>query len=105
MNRKDIRQPGQGYRIKITQINDGDKNLSTESIEVDNISNGGFRFTAGFDFELEDRLRVVLTFPNNADNDVLGRICYSETVEKTDTQITNKAYGFSILEGFYEISG
>ena len=104
MNRKDIRQSGQGYRIKITQINDSEKNLSTESIEVDNISNGGFRFTTGFDFELEDRVKVVLTFPDNTDSVVLGRICYSEFVEQTDTQIANKAYGFSILEGFYEIS-
>ena len=104
MNRKDIRQPGQGYRIKITQINNDDKNLSTESIEVDNISNGGFRFTAGINFELEDRVKVVLTFPNNTDNDVLGRICYSEIIEHSDAQPVNKAYGFSILEGFYELS-
>ena len=104
MNRKDIRQPGQGYRIKITQINEVETNLSTESIEVDNISNGGFRFIAGFDFELEDRVKVILTFPDNTDNDVLGRICYSENVEQADTQIANKAYGFSILEGFYELS-
>lgn len=104
MNRKDIRQPGQGYRIRVTQINDADNKLSDDSIEVENISNGGFRFTAGFDFELEDRVKVILTFPDNTDNDVLGRICYSEDLEQTDAQPTNRAYGFSILEGFYELS-
>lgn len=104
MDRKNSRQSGQGYRIKITQVNgDTQEEIINKTIDVDNISKGGFRFTTNFNFEIEDRVRVVLCFPDNTEKDVLGRICYSEAIE-SDEKSELKAYGLSVLGGFYELA-
>ena len=104
MDRKDLRQSGKGYNIEIKQINGVLQEDSTnEYIDIDNISKGGFRFTTSIDFELEDRIQVVLNFPDNTTKEVFGRICYSELIDKNANAVSNKAYGFSILLGFYEL--
>ena len=45
---------------------------------------------------MEDRVQVLLRFPDDHTQKVLGRICYSEAIDDIDT-----AYGFSIIDGFY----
>ena len=104
MDRKDLRQSGKGYSIQIRQINGVlQEDATDEYIDIDNISKGGFRFITSIDFELEDRVQVVLSFPDDTTKEVLGRICYSELVEKNKSAVSDKAYGFSILLGFYEL--
>ena len=105
MIRKYVRQSGQGYSVQVTQINGVVKEeLSNQSIALDNISKGGFRFTTSIDFELEDRIHVILSFPDKSTKEVLGRICYSEVIETNESSTTYKAYGFSILNGFYDLT-
>lgn len=104
MERKDLRQHGHGFSMRITQVNgEVQDELIDHPIDIDNISKGGFRFTTTFEFEIEDRVEVILSFPNDAVKNVLGRICYSESVESDDKTITKIAYGFSVLKGFYQL--
>ena len=104
MDRKDLRQSGKDYNIQIKQINGVlHEHTTDEFIDIDNISKGGFRFTASIDFELEDRIQVVLSFPDNTTKEIFGRICYSESIDNNVNAVSNKAYGFSILRGFYEL--
>jgi len=88
-----------GYCIQVLIVNGEVQNfVSQKSFYVENISKGGFRFISDMSFELEDRVQVLLRFPDNRSQEVLGRICYSE--ERDNNEI---AYGFSIIEGFYSL--
>ncbi len=93
------RSAEEGYCIQILIINDERQdNLSQRSFYIENIGKGGFRFISDVNFELEDRVQVLLRFPDNYSQKVLGRICYSDEIDNKQT-----AYGFSILDGFYSL--
>ena len=99
MDRKHDRQSAKNYSIQVLQVNGAVRDeLIGGMIHVENISKGGFRFITTCDLNLEDRLQVELRFPDASVKKVLGRICYCE-----DLQSENKAYGFSVLEGFYSL--
>lgn len=88
-----------GYSIQVLVVNaETQKFFSRKSFLIETISKGGFRFISDVKFELEDRVQVLLQFPDNFSQKVLGRICYSE---KTDADKT--AYCFSVIEGFYSL--
>ncbi|NOQ69035.1 MAG: hypothetical protein GQ573_02865 [Gammaproteobacteria bacterium] len=89
----------EGHCIQVLIINDEiqDK-LSQKSFYLENICKGGFRFISDVNFELEDRVQVLLHFPNDYSQKVLGRICYSDEIDNKQT-----AYGFSIIDGFYSL--
>jgi hypothetical protein len=99
MKRHQERSSAEGYCVQILIVNGHVQNeVSQKSYYIENIGKGGFRFIADIQFELEDRIQVLLRFPDDNSQEVLGRICYSEQVE--DGLI---AYGFSVLEGFYSL--
>jgi hypothetical protein len=99
MKRDQERANAEGYCIQILIINGEVQNrLSQKSYYIENIGKGGFRFIADIKFELEDRVQVLLRFPDDHSQEVLGRICYSEEVDNQQT-----AYGFSVIEGFYSL--
>lgn len=99
MKRDQERASAEGYCIQILIINGEIQNrLSQKSYYIENIGKGGFRFIADIKFELEDRVQVLLRFPDDHSQEVLGRICYSEEVDNQQT-----AYGFSVIEGFYSL--
>lgn len=100
MKRNQERSSAEGYCIQILIVNgDVQSDLSQKSYYIENIGKGGFRFISDARFELEDRVQVLLRFPDGYSQEVLGRICYSDTVE--DNQV---AYGFSVLDGFYSLN-
>ena len=70
--------------------------LDEQSFHIEHICKGGFRFLSDEKFELEDRIEVQLRFPDEHTQEVLGRICYSDTIDDDRT-----AYGFSVIKGFY----
>lgn len=72
--------------------------LSQKPFYLENICKGGFRFITEDNFELEDRMQVMLCFPNAYAQQVLGRICYCDEVDDIRT-----AYGFSVIDGFYSL--
>lgn len=72
--------------------------LSQKSFYLENICKGGFRFISDEAFELEDRVQVLLRFPNDYAQQVLGRICYCDEIDNNRT-----AYGFSVIDGFYSL--
>jgi hypothetical protein len=89
----------EAYYIQILIINgEMQESLSQKLYYLENIYNGGFRFVSDVDFELEDRVQVLLYFPDNHLQQVLGRICYCDEVDNNLT-----AYGFSIIDGFYSL--
>ncbi|MDT8283765.1 MAG: hypothetical protein RQ982_13275 [Gammaproteobacteria bacterium] len=89
-----------GYCVQVLIINGEVQNhLSQKSFYIENIGKGGFRFISDVTFELEDRVQVLLRFPNGRAQEVLGRICYSNVIDKKNT-----AYGFSVIEGFYSLT-
>ena len=89
----------EGCFIQVLMINGEMQNrLSEKSFHLENICNGGFRFIADESFELEDRVQVLLRFPNDFSQQVLGRICYCDGVDNEQ-----KAYGFSVIDGFYSL--
>lgn len=89
----------EGYGVQILIINgDVQTFLSQKSFNIQNISRGGFRFLSDVSFELEDRVQVLLSFPDGSLHKVLGRICYSDDFDDKQT-----AYGFSVIEGFYSL--
>lgn len=97
--RQQERSSAEGYCIQILIINgDVQSSLSQKSFYIENISKGGFRFHAEEEFELEDRVQVMLRFPDERSQEVLGRICYVDDIEDG-----TKAYGFSIIKGFYSL--
>ena len=99
MNRNQDRSNADGYCIQILIVNGEVQNqLSLKSYYIENIGKGGFRFIADLNFELEDRVQVLLRFPDGHSQEVLGRICYSDKLD--DEQI---AYGFSVIDGFYSL--
>jgi hypothetical protein len=51
------------------------------------------------EFEIDSRLQVILRFPDERTQEVLGRICYCDTEVEGEA----KAYGFSVLDGFYSL--
>ncbi len=100
MKRKQDRAAAEGYCIQVLTINGECQNhLAQKSFYIDNIGKGGFRFISEVKFELEDRVQVLLRFPDDHSQEVLGRICYSEKLDNNQM-----AYGFSVIEGFYSLS-
>ena len=73
-----------------------DNHFNDSSFHIEHICKGGFRFLSKERFEVEDRVQVELRFPDEYSQKVLGRICYSDTIDKGRT-----VYGFSIINGFY----
>ena len=99
MNRNQERASADGYCIQVLIVNgDVQTQLSQKSFYIENIGKGGFRFLADVNFELEDRVQVLLRFPNGYSQEVLGRICYKEKAPGN-----RKAYGYSVMEGFYTL--
>jgi len=99
MKRNQERSSAEGYCIQILIVNgEVQSDLSQKSYYVENIGKGGFRFISDAQFELEDRVQVLLRFPDGYSQEVLGRICYSDSVEENLI-----AYGFSVLDGFYSL--
>ena len=101
MLREDSRTPGSGYCIQILTI-DGkaQEDVSEKSFYIENISRGGFCFVAEIALEIDSRLLVLLRFPDERTQEVLGRICYSNANVNGD----GTAYGFSVIKGFYSMS-
>jgi len=99
MNRNRERASADGYCIQVLIVNgDVQSHLSQKSFYIENIGKGGFRFLADVNFELEDRVQVLLRFPNGYSQEVLGRICYKE-----EAAGNRKAYGYSVMDGFYTL--
>ena len=99
MTRDQERASADGYCIQVLIINGEVQNqLSHKSFYIENIGKGGFRFLSDVSFDLEDRVQVLLRFPNGYSQEVLGRICYSEPLENDQF-----AFGFSVIEGFYSL--
>jgi len=99
MNREQDRASAEGYCIQILIVNgEVREDLLQKSFYVENIGKGGFRFITDISFELEDRVQVLLRFPDGNTQEVLGRICYGDKITKTES-----AYGFSVIRGFYSI--
>jgi hypothetical protein len=99
MKRHQERSSAEGYCVQILIVNGHVQNdTSLKSYYIENIGKGGFRFVTDMQFDLEDRIQVLLRFPDDHTQEVLGRICYSEQIE--DDMV---AYGFSVLEGFYSL--
>ena len=99
MNRSQERSTVEGYCIQILIVNgEVQSHLSQKSFYIENIGKGGFRFISDATFELEDRVQVLLRFPDGYSQEVLGRICYCEEIE--DNQM---AYGYSVIDGFYSL--
>ena len=97
--RQQERSTAEGYCIQILIINgDVQRNQFHKSYYIENICKGGFRFICDIDFELEDRVQVLLRFPDDHTQEVLGSICYVDEAEHGST-----AYGFSIIRGFYSL--
>jgi len=95
------RLPGEGYCIQILFINEKvQENLTQKSLYIENISKGGFRFVTDLQLVIEDRLQVILRFPDGRTKEVLGRVCYCDTVKDSG----KTAYGFSVIDGFYTLA-
>jgi len=105
MNRRHTRFSGEGYNIQIKEIN-GEvlEQLSDMTIDIDDICKGGFRFTTSINLELEDRVLVLLHFPDGSLKEVLGRICYRHDADADDGSDKSCGYGFSVLGGFYNLA-
>jgi hypothetical protein len=100
MKKNRNRSSAEGYFIQVLIINgEVQSQLSQKSLYIENIGKGGFRFSTDVKFELEDRVQVLLHFPDGHKQEVLGRICYSDIMDD-DTV----AYGFSVIDGFYSLS-
>ncbi|PCI08275.1 MAG: hypothetical protein COB77_02790 [Gammaproteobacteria bacterium] len=88
-----------GYCIQVLIINgEAQDQLSSKSFYIENIGKGGFRFLSEACFELDDRVQVLLRFPDGNSQEVWGRICYVEPIEDGKS-----AYGFSVTKGFYKL--
>lgn len=100
MHRENRRASGDGYCIQILAI-DGQiqDDLSQKSFYIENISRGGFRFIAAIELEIDIRLQVLLRFPDESTQEVLGRISYCDTTAGGGSN----AYGFSVINGFYSL--
>ncbi len=99
MNRNQARGSAAGYCIQVLIVNgEVQTHLPLKSFYIENIGKGGFRFLSDVNFELEDRVQVLLHFPNGHSQEVLGRICYKE-----ETSSNRIAYGYSVIEGFYSL--
>ncbi len=97
MKRQFDRIPGEAYRVDLVAIN-GKRPESSHDILIENICKGGFRFQTHVELQLEDRLQVMLHFPDGRQQEVFGRICYGENLPE------GFAYGFSVLSGFYNLT-
>ena len=99
MTRNQERASVEGYCVQVLIINgEVQNNLSHKSFYIENIGKGGFRFISEVNFELEDRVQVLLRFPDDHTQEVLGRICYSDSLDDG-----TMAYGFSVIDGFYSL--
>jgi hypothetical protein len=99
MTRNRIKNLAEEYRIQVLNKNgEAQNHLAAKSINIEHICKGGFRFLTDQKFELEDRVKVELRFPDEHTQEVLGRICYSDAIDDDRT-----AYGFSVLDGFYSL--
>lgn len=99
MTRNQERAQAEGYCIQVLIINgEVQNNVSQKSFYIENIGKGGFRFITEEKFELEDRVQILLRFPDDHSQEVLGRICYCDNLGDNET-----AYGFSVIDGFYSL--
>ena len=86
----------QCYMQILNENGEPDNLFSASSFHIEHICKGGFRFLSQEKFDVEDRVQVELRFPDEFSQKVLGRICYSDTIDNDRT-----AYGFSVINGFY----
>ena len=71
MKRYQERASVDGYCIQVLIVNgDVQTHLSQKSFYIENIGNGGFRFLSDVNFELEDRVQVLLRFPDGSSQEV-----------------------------------
>lgn len=99
MTRNQERATAEGYCIQVLIVNgEVQDNITQKSFYIENIGKGGFRFISEEKFELEDRVQILLRFPDDHTQEVLGRICYSDNLGDNKT-----AYGFSVIDGFYSL--
>ena len=99
INKSRNRTSAEGYFIQILLKNgEVQSELSGKSFYIENIGKGGFRFLSDVDFALEDRIQVLLRFPDDHSQEVLGRICYCDRLDENMV-----AYGFSVIDGFYSL--
>lgn len=95
--RKHSRLSCQACRCEILQVNGLKPDRSQYySGDIENICKGGFRFVTSKRFELEDRIKAMLTFHDGYSQETFGRICYCNEDETSG----GYAYGFSIIDGF-----
>jgi hypothetical protein len=98
MKRSQERSSAEGYCIQILIVDGEVQNQITQKLfYIENIGKGGFRFISDVAFKLEDRVQVLLRFPDGYSQEVFGRICYIDVVDQ------KTAYGFSVIEGFYSL--
>ena len=101
MQREDGRDPGNGYCIQILTVDgQSQQDIAQKSFYIENISRGGFRFIATISLEIDNQLQVMLRFPDDRTEEVLGRICYCDESIEGD----GVAYGFSVIDGFYQLA-
>lgn len=101
MSRHFNRLSAEGYCLGLLSINgESDEVIRTLDARLINISKGGFCFQVCRTLELEDRITVMLTFPDGHAQEVYGRISYCEDSEKSGSPMT---FGFSVLRGFYRL--
>ena len=99
--REDGRNPVDGYCIQILTIDGQEQqDIAQKLFFIENISRGGFRFIATIGLEIDNQLQVILKFPDERTEEVLGRICYRDDTIEGD----GVAYGFSVIDGFYQLA-
>lgn len=87
------------YCIRVLAINGVTQDHRSQNFfHIEDICKGGFRFYSKVEFEIEDRLLVLLHFPDGQSQQVLGRICYCDAINDDNT-----VYGFSVIDGFYSL--
>jgi len=92
-------KPAEEYCIQVLAINGVTQDhLSQKFFHIEDICKGGFRFYSNTEFEPEDRVLVLLYFPDGHSQEVLGRICYCDAINDDTT-----VYGFSVIDGFYSL--
>ncbi len=85
------------YCIQVLAINDVTQDhLSQKFFHIEDICKGSFLLYSNAEFELEDRVLVLLYFPDGHSQEVSGRICYCDIINDDET-----VYGFSVINGFY----
>ena len=95
MIQRETRQAIDGAQVSLKRRSPETDSQTNHKYPVNNISRGGLRFSANENFDVDERVELILYLSNGHIHNLDGRICYCK-----DNSNNQHDYGVSFLDPY-----